>query len=333
VDFGGGRSALRAGINDFNNSSRTDVDQSTLHPHNFLGLPSELAEFEKSEFVILPVPYEQTTTYQVGTKHAPRAIIAASQEVETFDEELKFEACQAGICTLNDLDTNTPDAERMLEKIHQTTHSLIGSGKKVVMIGGEHTISIGAVRAFREKYPDLCVLQLDAHADLRDTYQENKYSHACVMRRISEICPFVGMGMRNISREEHEFIRQSKTDIFFAQDLKNLNRWKEKVLERLGPDVYLTFDLDFLDPSIMPSVGTPEPGGFLWYETLDFLKELVSRRNIVAFDVVELCPIPGLLAPDFMAAKLIYKIIGYMVAKTQKTGGEMSSKLKKQSSK
>lgn len=309
------------------------MDQSNLHPYNFLGLPSELAEFEKSEFVILPVPYEQTTSYQVGTKHAPRAIITASQEVETFDEELKLEACQAGICTLEPLEVTTADPREMLERIHQTIRQLIDNGKKVVMIGGEHTISIGAVKAFQERYPNLCVLQLDAHADLRDTYQESKYSHACVMRRIGEIGPFVGVGMRNISREEHEFIQQSKTDIFFAQDLKNLNRWKEKVLDRLGPDVYLTFDLDFLDPSIMPSVGTPEPGGFLWYETLDFLKELVSRKNVVGFDLVELCPVSGLVAPDFLAAKLIYRIIGYMVAKTQKTDGEKSSKLKKQNSK
>ncbi len=309
------------------------MDQFSFRPHNFLGLPGQLAEFEKSEFVILPVPYEQTTTYQVGTKHGPQAMIAASQEVETFDEELEFEACQAGICTLEPLEVTAADPREMLERIHQTIRRLIDKGKKVVMIGGEHTISIGAVRAFREKYPNLCVLQLDAHADLRDTYQENKYSHACVMHRIGEICPFVGMGIRNISREEHEFIQQSKTDIFFAQDLKNLNRWKEKVLDRLGPNVYLTFDLDFLDPSIMPSVGTPEPGGLLWYETLDFLKELVSKKDVVAFDLVELCPIPGLVAPDFLAAKLIYKIISYIVAKKGEVAGEASSKLKKQSSK
>ena len=309
------------------------MDQFSFRPHNFLGLPSESAEFERSEFVILPVPYEQTTTYQVGTKHAPRAIITASQEVETFDEELKFEACQAGICTLEPLEATTVDPRKMLERIHQTIRQLIDKGKKVVMIGGEHTISIGAVRAFREKYPDLCVLQLDAHADLRDTYQESKYSHACVMRRIGEICPFVGMGIRNISREEHEFLQQNKIDIFFAQDLRNFDQWKEKVLDRLGPDVYLTFDLDFFDPSIMPSVGTPEPGGLLWYETLDFLKELVSRKNVVGFDLVELCPVPGLVAPDFLAAKLIYRIIGYMVDRTRKPGGEISSKLKRQNSK
>ena len=294
------------------------MDQFGFRPQNFLGLPAELAELERSEFVILPVPYEQTTTYQVGTKNGPDAIIAASQEVETFDEELKLEACQAGICTLNDLETATSDADGMLEKIYQTTRSLIDNGKKVVMIGGEHTISIGAVKAFKEKYPDLCVLQLDAHADLRDTYQENKYSHACVMRRIGEICPFVGVGIRNVSREEHEFIRQSKTDVFFDRDLSDIDGWYEAVLDKLGPNVYLTLDLDFLDPSIMPSVGTPEPGGLLWYETLDFLRELVHGRNVMGLDVVELCPVRGLAAPDFLAARLIYKIISYMAAKKEK---------------
>ena len=309
------------------------MSKSSFHPRNFLGLPSDLAEYEKSEFVILPVPYEQTTTYQVGTKHAPQAIIAASQEVETFDEELMLEACQSGICTLDDLEITASGPERMPNRIHQTISDLIADGKEVAMIGGEHTISIGAVEAFKDKYPDLCVLQLDAHADLRDTYQENKYSHACVMRRIGEICPFVGVGVRNLSREEHDFIRKNKTDIFFARDLQDSSRWKEKVLEKLGPDVYLTFDSDFLDPSIMPSVGTPEPGGFLWYETLNLLKELVSKKNLVGFDLVELCPVPGLAAPDFLAAKLIYKIIGYIVAKKGEVAGEASLKLKKQSSK
>ena len=295
----------------------TESNQYPLRPRNFLGLPDKLTRFEKSEFVILPVPYEQTTTYQTGTQRAPDAIIAASQEVETFDDELNFEPCQAGICTLDDLETSE-DSERMLEKIHHTTLSLIGTGKKVVMIGGEHTISIGAVKAFKERYPDLSVLQLDAHADLRDTYQKNRYSHACVMRRIGEICPFVGVGIRNVSKEEHEFIQQNETDIFFDRDLSNLDGWYEAALGRLGPNVYLTLDLDAFDPSIMPSVGTPEPGGLSWYETIDFLKVLMEGKNLVGFDVVELCPIPGLVAPDFLAARLIYKIISYMVAKKRK---------------
>ncbi len=278
-----------------------------------------MAEFEKSEFVVLPVPYEQTTTYQVGTKNGPRAIVAASQEVETFDEELKFEASEAGICTLEEMEITTSGPEKMLEKIHGTTIDLINKHKRVVMLGGEHTISVGAVMAFKEKYPSLSVLQMDAHADLRDSYQDNRFSHACVMRRIGELSHFVGVGIRNLSGEEHQFIRQNKTDIFFAQDLKNDHRWKEKVLEKLGPDVYLTLDLDFFDPSIMPAVGTPEPGGLLWYETLDFLKDLVRKKNLVGFDVVELCPIPGFVAPDFLVAKLIYKIITYMVHKRRES--------------
>jgi agmatinase len=298
-----------------------------LYP-NFLGIPSEFAELERSKFVILPVPYEQTTTYQVGTKHAPQAIINASQEVETFDEELKFEAYKAGICTLSPMEITALGPQMMVEKVYQATKELIDEGKKVVMIGGEHSISMGAVRAFKEKYPHLSVLQMDAHADLRESYQENKFSHACVMRRIGELGHFVGVGVRNLSEEEHEFIQKSKVDVFFAQDMRNSYRWyepdgscrwNEEVINKLGTDVYLTFDLDVLDPSIMPAVGTPEPGGFLWYETLDFLKELVKKKNLVGFDLVELCPIPGLVAPDFLAAKLIYKIIGYIVDKERKT--------------
>ncbi len=307
--------------------------QFTFRSYNFLGLPSEFSDFDKSEFVILPVPYEQTTTYQVGTKQAPQAIIAASQEVETFDEELKFEACKAGICTLDYMEIPASGQQGMLEKVYQATKRLINKGKKVVMVGGEHTISIGAVKAFKEKYPNLSVLQMDAHADLRDTYQENRFSHASVMRRIGELSHFVGVGIRNLSQEEHEFIQQNKTDVFFAQDMRNCDRWREKVLDKLGSDVYLTFDLDMFDPSIMPAVGTPEPGGLLWYETLDFLKELTYEKNLVGFDVVELCPIPGLVAPDFLAAKLIYKIIGYIVEKAQKLAGDASSKLKKRNSK
>jgi agmatinase len=283
--------------------------------HNFLGIPSEFSEFEKSEFVILPVPYEQTTTYQTGTKHAPQAIITASHEVETFDEELKFEAYKEGICTLNLMEINSVGPSAMLDRIYEVTKQLIGTGKKTVMLGGEHTISIGAVRAFKEKYPHLSVLQMDAHADLRESYQENKFSHACVMRRIAEICPFVGVGIRNLSTEEFGFIQRNRTDIFWAQDIRTHNRWKEEVIEKLGSDVYLTFDLDALDPSIMPAVGTPEPGGLLWYETLDFLKELIQKKNVVGFDMVELCPIPGMVAPDFLTAKLIYKIVGYLISK------------------
>jgi agmatinase len=295
------------------------LNRSDLRSCRFLGLPSELSGFEKSEFVILPVPYEQTTTYQAGTKRGPSAIISASQEVETFDEELKFESCEAGICTLDQLEPVTSGPEKMLESIYQTHKQLLDQEKKVVMLGGEHTISIAAVRALKERYPRLSVLQMDAHADLRDSYQENRFSHACVMRRIAEICPLVAVGVRNFSLEEHRFIQENQTHIFQAQELRHSDRWEKQVLDQLDQDVYLTFDLDVLDPSIMPAVGTPEPGGLLWYETLGFLRQLVKEKNLVGFDLVELCPIPGLAAPDFLAARLIYKIITYMVDKKRKT--------------
>jgi agmatinase len=298
------------------------LNPSALPSNNFLGLPSEFSRLDKSEFVILPVPYEETTTYRTGTKNAPPAILAASQEVETFDEELEFEAYPAGICTLDQMEVTASGPKKMIKRVNRAIGELISKEKRVVMLGGEHTISIGAVEAFKEKFPRLSVLQMDAHADLRDSYQDNRYSHACVMRRIGELTGFVGLGIRNISQEEYGLIKQNRDMFFLAQDIRTDNRWKEKVLEKLGPDVYLTLDLDVLDPSIMPAVGTPEPGGLLWYETLEFLKKLVDRKNIVGFDLVELCPIPGFVAPDFLAARLIYKIITYMVNKERGSQGQ-----------
>jgi agmatinase len=179
-------------------------------------------------------------------------------------------------------------------------------------LGGEHTISIGLVKAHKEKYRNLSVLQLDAHADLRESYQDSKYSHACVMRRINEFCDYVGVGIRNISKEEIAFAKKEKIKIFFARDIKDKPEFGDEVLDHLSENVYLTFDLDFLDPSIMPAVGTPEPGGPGWYETLDFLKKIIQNKNVVGLDLVELSPLPGIIAPDFLAAKLLYKIIGYI---------------------
>jgi len=292
-----------------------------FRPHNFLSLPPEFSEFENSEFVILPVPYEETTTFKSGTKEGPQAIINASREVETFDEELNQEPFKVGIHTFEEMNLTLEGPEKMVEKVYQTTKELVDMNKRVVLLGGEHTVSIGLVRALSQRYEKLSVLQLDAHADLRDSYQESKYSHACTMRRIGEIAPFVGVGIRNLSLEEHEFVQNKKIDLFFAKDLIQDEGWIDQVLSRLSENVYLTMDLDFLDPSIMPSVGTPEPGGLLWYPTLDFLKKVADKKNIVGFDCVELCPIPGLVAPDFLAARLIYKIMGYVVSKERRTTG------------
>jgi agmatinase len=294
------------------------LDKAAFRPDNFLSLPPQFSEFQSSEFVILPVPYEQTTTFKAGTKEGPQAIINASQEVETFDCELKQETFKAGIYTLEEMEITMGGPEVMVEKIYQIAKELVDMNKRVVLLGGEHTTSIGMVKALNESYEKLSVLQLDAHADLRDSYQESKYSHACTMRRIGEIAPFVGVGIRNLSLEEHEFVGKKKIGLFFAKDLIKDHSWIDQVLSKLSENVYLTIDLDFFDPSIMPSVGTPEPGGLLWNQTLALLKKVAKSKNIVSFDCVELCPIPGLVAPNFLAAKLVYKVIGYIVSKEGK---------------
>ncbi len=302
------------------------MDRSRFRPHNFLSLPPEFSEFESSEFVILPVPYEQTTTFRAGTREGPQAIIHASREVETFDEELRKEPYKAGIHTLEEVEMTVGNPEKMVEGVSRIAKELVDMNKRVVLFGGEHTISIGAVKALSRVCEKLSVLQLDAHADLRDSYQESKYSHACTMRRIGEMAPFVGVGIRNLSLEEQRFVENEKIDLFFARDLMNDGKsgqakslaWTDQVLSKLSENVYLTMDLDFLDPSIMPSVGTPEPGGLLWDQSLGFLKKLAESKNIVGFDCVELCPIPGLVAPDFLAAKLVYKIIGYIVSRERR---------------
>lgn len=294
------------------------MDKTAFRSHNFLSLPPEFSEFRTSEFVILPVPYEQTTTFKTGTKDGPQAIINASQEVETFDEELQQETFEAGIHTLDEMEITAAAPEKMVEKVYQIAKELVDMNKRVVLLGGEHTISIGMVKALSEAHDKFSVLQLDAHADLRDSYQGTKYSHACTMRRIGQIAPFVSIGIRNLSLEEQRFVQRKKIDLFFAKDLAKDDGWMAQVINKLSENVYLSVDLDYFDPSIMPSVGTPEPGGLLWNQTLDFLKKVAEKKNIVGFDCVELSPIPGLVAPDFLAAKLIYKIIGYMVNKERK---------------
>jgi len=283
---------------------------------NFLGIPKEFSLFESSRFIVLPVPYEQTTTYRAGTRGGPSAIIDASAQVELYDEELGFEPYAEGICTLGDLQVTSYGPEKMNQLIYEASKELVGSGKIVTMLGGEHSISWGLVKAYKEKYPKISVLQMDAHADLRDEYQENRFSHACVMRRIRELVPTVQVGIRNLSMEESEYIdSQSDLPIFYARDMHSSDAWMDQVIDLLSDEVYLTLDVDFLDPSIMPAVGTPEPGGLTWYPTLAFLGKLARKKEIVGFDVVELAPLPGIAAPDFLAAKLIYKLMGYIIAK------------------
>lgn len=287
-------------------------------PFNFGAIPHELAEYGASKVAILPVPYDATTTYQSGTRNGPRALIEASRCLEFYDEEVGKNFSELGICTLDELET-VDDAGKMVHRVYEAVKVLLGDGKKTVVIGGEHSISSGSVKAHMERYPDLTVLHVDAHADMRDELAENRFNHGCVARRISEMCPLVSVGVRSIAQEEIDHIRSSngRIKVFFAKDIHSGSSWMDKVVKSLGNgrNVYITIDLDAFDTSIMPSVGTPQPGGLEWYQMLELMRRIAVVKNVVGFDVTELMPIPGNHAPDVLAAKLVYKLIGYFFSR------------------
>lgn len=281
-------------------------------PQNFGGLPAERSQYETAGAVLLPVPYDATVSYTVGTRNGPRAILEASRNVELFDDELLTDISAVGIATLSPVIPDMGGPERMVQRLHDIAGSVVEDGKLLGLLGGEHTITVGAVRAIAARHPGLSVLQIDAHLDLRDTYEDTPYNHACAMRRISDHVPVVPVGIRNVSQEEYEYVHAMALEPFYARTLHGQLRWIDAVIDRLTDPVYITVDLDGLDPSIMPAVGTPEPGGLDWYQTTALLRQVCERRRVVGFDVVELCPIPGLHAPDFLAARLVYKLIGYI---------------------
>ena len=284
---------------------------------NFMGLEDEYASFKKAKVAIMQVPYDKTTTYIHGTSQGPSAIIDASRYMERYDDELNQETFRIGIHTAEPIDTAKLSSEEMVEKVYASAMELLKAGKFPVMLGGEHSISIGAVRAFKETYPNLSVLYLDAHNDLRNEYFGSKLNHGCAARRICEICPIVQIGTRSISKEEKDFITSQsngKVKSISAYDILDTPMWKDKATNSLSENVYVSIDMDIFDPSLVPAVGTPEPGGIGWYETLDFLKDVAKDKKIVGFDVVELCPIKGQIASDFLAAKLIYRLLGYVFA-------------------
>jgi agmatinase len=293
---------------------------------NFGGISSDFSNYEKAKVVILPLPYEKTTSYIQGTKKGPQAIISASYYLELYDEELKKEPYEVGLHTLNEFIPQEESLEGSLEQIHQRFLPLIKTSKLIVTLGGEHSLSLPIVRAFKTRYPNLSVLYLDAHADLRDEYEGEKYSHACVGRRISEISPLVEVGIRSLSKEEADYIEKRKLKVFYNYQIEDKKDppaarlparqgrqgWIKEVISDLSQDVYITVDLDIFDTGIMPSVGTPEPGGLSWCEVLELLFQTAQNKNIVGFDIVELVPQKGNVAPDFLAAKLVYKLIGYI---------------------
>lgn len=279
-------------------------------PFNFLGLPPEYSAFDNSRVVILPVPYESTTSYQAGTRDAPHEIIWASRNVELYDEEIGKETYQVGIHTLDEMIPVLGNADEMMERIYHASRQIVQQGKFQVTLGGEHSITSPIVKAHLEKYPRMAVLQIDAHADLRESYEGSRYSHASALRRVVELCPVVHVGIRNISLEEVQALPSLKSKIFFMKDIEKDPEWIHKVVDQLPEEVYYTIDVDGLDSAVMPSTGTPEPGGLTWKDLMDLSRELTSRRKVVGFDVVELCPQAGVKAPVFACAKLVYKILG-----------------------
>jgi len=275
---------------------------------NFGYLPEEYSDPENAGIVIIPVAYDGTSTWIKGADKGPTAIIEASANLELYDIETDSEIYKKGIYT-EDTITREITTTEMIDAVNGTVQYYLEKNKFTVVIGGEHSVSIGSIKAHAKHYSNLTVLQLDAHADLREEYNGSIYNHACVTARIKESCPVVQVGIRSMDSAEKESMDKTRT--FFAEDIYNNTDWIKKIISKLSDNVYITIDLDVFDPSIMPSTGTPEPGGLLWYDVLALLKAVSDKKNVVGFDVVELCPDDRNKAPDFMAAKLIYKLLSY----------------------
>ena len=271
-------------------------------------LQKEYRNPENARIVVIPAPYDQTSTWIKGADQGPEAIIEASGNMELYDIETNSEVYLKGIFTDEPIDADL-FPEDMVEAVRRRVSRHLEHGRFAVVVGGEHSVSIGSVQAHAAADDDVVVLQLDAHADLREQYEGSRYNHACVMTRIKEFCPVVQVGIRSMDVVEKESLEQNI--VFFAQDICNRTGWVSDVVEELGEKVYVTIDLDVFDPSVMPSTGTPEPGGLSWYQVLDLMKAVFEKKEVVGFDVVELCPNPKDKAPDFLAAKLIYKLLSY----------------------
>jgi agmatinase len=265
-------------------------------------------DYSASEIIIIPVPYDETSTWIKGADKGPDAIMEASVNLEFYDIETDSEAHLKGIHTIDPVkEKKSPEA--LVNAIYSTVLNLLRENKFPVIAGGNHTVSIGAAKAFSENFRNLSVLQLDAHTDLRQEYEGSPYNHACTMARVSEFAPIVQVGIRSMSFEEVRFADMKR--IFFAHELYHNKSGYSEAINLLSENVYVTIDLDVFDPSLIPSTGTPEPGGPEYFEIMHFLKEVVRKRNVVGFDVVELCPSPVNKAPDFVAAKIIYQLLSY----------------------
>ena len=279
-----------------------------MNQTRFLGKTDYLTEWCDSSIVILPVPFDLTSSWQKGADKGPEAILAVSPNLEFYDIETDSEVYKRGIYTTAPVEARS--SESMVQQVCSAAQDQLAKNKFLVTIGGEHSVSIGAVKAHVESFNHLSVLQLDAHSDLRNEYNGSSLNHACVMARIKEMCPIVQAGIRSMDFEEKKAIERDR--IVFAHEMQDSDNWIDRIVNQLSNEVYITIDLDVFDSGIMPSTGTPEPGGLSWYQVLKILKAVTEKRTVVGFDVVELCPIAGNKAPDFMAAKLIYSLLSYI---------------------
>ncbi|NVM25654.1 MAG: agmatinase [Desulfobacterales bacterium] len=280
----------------------------------FGGNDSNWTDYKSAKIIVFPVPYDYTATWQKGAASGPEAIIEASAHVELYDIETDTEVHLQGIHTFQ-LHHLPRSPEDMTQVMRQNLSSFVKDGKFPVMLGGNHSITPGAVQGIKNQFSDLTVLQLDAHADLRESYNGSLFNHACVMARVREVCPAVQVGIRSMDREE--FDRLDRARVFFARDILLEEDWIDRVVDLLSSHVYVTIDLDVFDPSVMPSTGTPEPGGLDWYQTVGLLRKVAEESHVVGFDAVELMPNKYNKAPDFMAAKLVYKFLSYIFKKVK----------------
>lgn len=279
-------------------------------PHNFLALPREQSSLDAAQVVLIPVPYDSTTSFRSGAREGPEAIITASYGLEDYDFELELDVSEIGIHTTDAIEPHMAGPGPMTDRIKSTVASYLDTGKTVGLLGGEHSITIGSVQAHVDAYPDLSVLYLDAHADLRDEYMGTPFGHASAARRAYECCPVALAGVRSLCQEEHDFIRENNMPVWFWDPDSQLSSL-DSILNTLSDTVYVSVDLDVLDPALMPAVGTPEPGGLAWHQLVALLGKLAESRRIVGFDVCELAPADGPPACSYTAAKLVYKLVAY----------------------
>jgi len=280
-------------------------------PMNYGGLDEEHSSLELARVVILPVPYDRTASYMKGTARGPEAIVEASRFMELYDDEIDRDPYTIGIHTAAPVSGNDDPPEVMTRKVEEAVARYLEMGKMPVVLGGEHSVAVGAIKAYHRKHPKLSVIQFDAHGDLRATYEGSEFSHACAMHHFAGRLPTLQIGIRSISREERDLIRAKSLMVVPARDFVGRPERALELVDRLTDEIYLTIDVDYFDPAIMPATGTPEPGGPGWYDTLAFIRGVCRKKRLVGFDVNELRPLGADVAPDFLAAKLIYKIIAY----------------------